>query len=66
MRKARFICCFSRYLVDCYWFKQWKKFVGYDKWDQHGAGDEINNPGPVDNSSLFAGKNNFNTILEIF
>ncbi|CAH3164466.1 unnamed protein product [Porites evermanni] len=40
------------YLVDCHWFKQWKKFVGYDKWDQYGAGEEINNPGPIDNSSL--------------
>ena len=40
--------------------------MGYDKWDQYGAGDEINNPGPIDNSSLLAGKNNFNTILKIF
>jgi len=42
-----------RYLVDHRWFKQWKKFVGYDTGDQSGAGDEQNNPGPIDNSCLF-------------
>lgn len=35
--------------------KQWKKFVGFDTWDQFGVGEELNNPGPIDNSSLFAG-----------
>lgn len=42
------------YLVDCRWFKQWKKFVGFDTWDQFGVGEELSNPGPIDNSSLFA------------
>ena len=51
-----FICNFSRYLVDCSWFKQWKKFVGYDSWDRYGAGDKMNNPGPIDNSGLLYGK----------
>jgi len=41
------------YLVDCRWFKQWKKYVGFDTRDQFGAGDEQNNPGPIDNSNLF-------------
>jgi len=48
-----------RYLVDCRWFKQWKKFVGYDTGDQCGAGDEQNNPGPIDNSCLFQGNEMF-------
>jgi len=43
------------YLVDCRWLKQWKKFVGFDTWDQFGVGEKLNNPGPIDNSSLFAG-----------
>ncbi|XP_020626847.1 ubiquitin carboxyl-terminal hydrolase 4-like [Orbicella faveolata] len=42
------------YLVDCRWLKQWKKFVGFDTWDQFGVGEKLNNPGPIDNSSLFA------------
>ncbi|XP_078369197.1 ubiquitin carboxyl-terminal hydrolase 4-like [Oculina patagonica] len=42
------------YLVDCRWLKQWKKYVGFDTWDQFGVGEELNNPGPIDNSSLFA------------
>lgn len=46
---------FNRYLIDCRWLKQWKKFVGYDTWDQFSVGEELNNPGPIDNSSLFAG-----------
>ena len=57
-RKIRlFFACLSihRYLVDCRWFKQWKKFVGFDTWDQFGIGDQLNHPGPIDNSSLVAG-----------
>lgn len=42
------------YLVGERWWKQWKKFVGYDTWDQFGVGEELNDPGPIDNSSLFA------------
>jgi len=42
-----------RYLVDFHWFKQWKKYVGFDTGDQSGAGDEQNNPGPIYNSGLF-------------
>ena len=44
-----------RYLVDVRWMKQWKKYVGYDQWDQSSAGQESANPGPVDNSNLFIG-----------
>ena len=32
------------------------EFVGYYTWDQSGEGEELNNPGLIDNSSLFAGK----------
>ena len=45
-----------RYLVDMRWMKQWKKFVGYDQWDQTFAGQASANPGPVDNSNLFKRK----------
>ena len=45
-----------RYLVDIRWMKQWKKYVGYDAWDQSSAGKESANPGPLDNSNLFKGE----------
>lgn len=45
-----------RYLVDICWFKQWKKFVGFDSWDMFGVGDPSLFPGPVDNSGLFSGE----------
>lgn len=51
-----FICNFSRYLVDCSWFKQWKEFVGYDIQGQWGAADKRNNPGPINNSPLLKGE----------
>ena len=35
--------------------KQWKKYVGFDQWDQSSAGLESANPGPVDNLNLFKG-----------
>ena len=50
------LCTYTyRYLVDVRWMKQWKKYVGYDQWDQSSAGQESANPGPVDNSTLFKG-----------
>ncbi|KAL0962772.1 hypothetical protein UPYG_G00345140 [Umbra pygmaea] len=42
----------TRYLVDSHWFKQWKKYVGYDSWDKYQMGDQNVYPGPVDNSGL--------------
>ncbi|KAM4722665.1 ubiquitin carboxyl-terminal hydrolase 4 [Rhinophrynus dorsalis] len=42
------------YLVDSRWFKQWKKYVGYDSWDMYSVGESNLFPGPVDNSGLFA------------
>ncbi|XP_043934415.1 ubiquitin carboxyl-terminal hydrolase 4-like [Protopterus annectens] len=42
------------YLIDSRWFKQWKKFVGFDSWDMYSVGDCSYFPGPVDNSGLFA------------
>ena len=35
--------------------KQWKKYVGFDQWDQGFAGLESANPGPVENLNLFKG-----------
>ena len=35
--------------------KQWKKYVGYDQWDQYNAGHQSANPGPIDNAKLFKG-----------
>ncbi|NWX91968.1 UBP4 hydrolase, partial [Nothoprocta pentlandii] len=42
------------YLVDSRWFKQWKKYVGFDSWDMFGVGEPSLFPGPVDNSGLFS------------
>ncbi|XP_035745265.1 ubiquitin carboxyl-terminal hydrolase 15 isoform X5 [Egretta garzetta] len=42
----------KRYLVDSRWFKQWKKYVGFDSWDKYQMGDQNVYPGPIDNSGL--------------
>ncbi|UYV69344.1 USP15 [Cordylochernes scorpioides] len=42
----------ARYLVDNKWFKQWRKYVGYDNWDTGVVGERTSHPGPVDNASL--------------
>uniref|UniRef100_H3BAQ6 Ubiquitin carboxyl-terminal hydrolase 4 n=1 Tax=Latimeria chalumnae TaxID=7897 RepID=H3BAQ6_LATCH len=42
------------YLIDSRWFKQWKKYVGYDSWDPYSIGEHNLFPGPVDNSGLFS------------
>uniref|UniRef100_A0A670JK46 Ubiquitin carboxyl-terminal hydrolase n=1 Tax=Podarcis muralis TaxID=64176 RepID=A0A670JK46_PODMU len=34
------------------WFKQWKKYVGFDSWDKYQMGDQNVYPGPIDNSGL--------------
>ena len=47
--------CVIRFLVDMRWMKQWKKYIGYDQWDQSSAGLASANPGPIDNSNLFKG-----------
>ena len=47
---------FFRYLIDSRWFKQWKKYVGFDSWDMYNVGERSLYPGPVDNSGLFSGK----------
>ena len=44
-----------RLLVDVRWMKQWKKYVGYDQWDQSYAGQEAAHPGPVYNAALLRG-----------
>ncbi|XP_049622696.1 ubiquitin carboxyl-terminal hydrolase 15-like [Suncus etruscus] len=40
------------YLVASCWFKQWKKYVGFDNWDKYQMGDQNVYPGPIDNSVL--------------
>ena len=50
------VCVFCRYLVDIRWLKQWKKYVGYDAWDQSSFGQTSASPGPLDNSVLFRGR----------
>ncbi|XP_075893390.1 ubiquitin carboxyl-terminal hydrolase 4 [Nelusetta ayraudi] len=42
------------YLIDSRWFKQWKKYVGFDSWDMYNVGERSLFPGPVDNSGLFS------------
>ncbi|XP_075704906.1 ubiquitin carboxyl-terminal hydrolase 4-like [Rhinoderma darwinii] len=42
------------FLVDSRWYKQWKKYVGFDSWDVYNVGESNLFPGPVDNSGLFA------------
>ncbi|XP_042898820.1 ubiquitin carboxyl-terminal hydrolase 4 isoform X2 [Parasteatoda tepidariorum] len=39
-------------LIDNKWFKQWKKYVGYDNWETSSVGDKATHPGPIDNSPL--------------
>ncbi|XP_070541952.1 uncharacterized protein [Ptychodera flava] len=41
------------YLVGSRWFKQWKKYVGYESWDLYRFGEPSSYPGPIDNSGLF-------------
>ncbi|XP_065900687.1 ubiquitin carboxyl-terminal hydrolase 4-like isoform X2 [Dysidea avara] len=41
------------YLLDVRWFKQWKKYVGFEASDQGQMGAESAHPGPVYTSTLF-------------
>ena len=52
-----------RLLIDMKWMKQWKKYVGFDQWDQKYAGLEAAHPGPVDNATLLKGCLHTNYIL---
>ena len=40
------------YLIHIRWFKQWKRYVGYDNWDKSNAGKEVAKPGLIDNTPL--------------
>uniref|UniRef100_A0A3Q3XIA1 Ubiquitin carboxyl-terminal hydrolase n=1 Tax=Mola mola TaxID=94237 RepID=A0A3Q3XIA1_MOLML len=42
------------YLIDSRWFKQWKKYVGFESWDMYNVGEQSLYPGPIDNSGLFS------------
>uniref|UniRef100_A0A673ALQ5 Ubiquitin carboxyl-terminal hydrolase n=1 Tax=Sphaeramia orbicularis TaxID=375764 RepID=A0A673ALQ5_9TELE len=44
----------NQYLIDSRWFKQWKKYVGFDSWDMYNVGEHSLYPGPIDNSGLFS------------
>lgn len=46
----------GRYLVGNRWFKQWKKYVGFDCWEKYQMGDQNVYPGPVDNSGVLKGE----------
>ncbi|KAM4864113.1 ubiquitin carboxyl-terminal hydrolase 4 isoform X2 [Urocitellus parryii] len=46
------------YLIDSRWFKQWKKYVGFDSWDMYNVGEHNLFPGPIDNSGLFSDPEN--------
>ena len=46
---------FPRYLIDPVWFKQWKRYVGYDDRDSAVIGQVSSFPGPIDNSPLLKG-----------
>uniref|UniRef100_A0A673ZSY8 Ubiquitin carboxyl-terminal hydrolase n=1 Tax=Salmo trutta TaxID=8032 RepID=A0A673ZSY8_SALTR len=47
-------CLGATFLIDSRWFKQWKKYVGFDSWDMYNVGEHSLYPGPVDNSGLFS------------
>uniref|UniRef100_A0A4W6F5B2 Ubiquitin carboxyl-terminal hydrolase n=1 Tax=Lates calcarifer TaxID=8187 RepID=A0A4W6F5B2_LATCA len=49
-----FSCRSDRYLIDSRWFKQWKKYVGFDSWDMYNVGERSLYPGPIDSSGLFS------------
>lgn len=51
--------------MDSHWFKQWKKYVGFDSWDKYQMGDQNVYPGPVDNSGLLKGKSSNSPSLYI-
>lgn len=55
--QCNIICCY-RCLIDNKWFKQWKKYVGYDSWETSNVGDRATHPGPIDNSPLLRGNIN--------
>uniref|UniRef100_A0A4W4HRK3 Ubiquitin carboxyl-terminal hydrolase n=1 Tax=Electrophorus electricus TaxID=8005 RepID=A0A4W4HRK3_ELEEL len=44
----------NQFLIDSRWFKQWKKYVGFDSWDMYNVGERNLYPGPIDNSGLFS------------
>ncbi|XP_071952506.1 uncharacterized protein [Antedon mediterranea] len=52
------------YLVDSRWFKQWKKYVGYDRWDMNNVGHSNVFPGPVNNSQLLTVVNGDSVLKE--
>ena len=45
----------NRCLVDVKWFRQWKKYTGFDSGDQDSAGQASGHPGPIDNTNLLKG-----------
>uniref|UniRef100_A0A8C1GHY2 Ubiquitin carboxyl-terminal hydrolase n=2 Tax=Cyprinus carpio TaxID=7962 RepID=A0A8C1GHY2_CYPCA len=54
LKYKRIIQILNPYLIDSRWFKQWKKYVGFDSWDLYNVGEHNLYPGPIDNSGLFS------------
>ena len=54
------VCVGVGILIGMRWFKQWKKYVGFDDCESNVVGEESANPGPIDNSDLFEGKSLLN------
>uniref|UniRef100_A0A8C8T025 ubiquitinyl hydrolase 1 n=1 Tax=Peromyscus maniculatus bairdii TaxID=230844 RepID=A0A8C8T025_PERMB len=50
--KSKLLKGYIWYLVDSHWFKQRKKYVGFDSWDKCQMGDQNIYAGPIDNSGL--------------
>jgi ubiquitin carboxyl-terminal hydrolase 4/11/15 len=42
----------SWFLIDAKWFRQWKKFVGFDAWDTDDVGKGTAPPGSIDNRPM--------------
>uniref|UniRef100_A0A3B3Q289 Ubiquitin carboxyl-terminal hydrolase n=1 Tax=Paramormyrops kingsleyae TaxID=1676925 RepID=A0A3B3Q289_9TELE len=52
------------FLVDNRWFKQWKKYVGFDSWDLYNVGENSLYPGPIDNSGFWCFANPSKCIVD--
>lgn len=44
-----------RFVMDVKWFKQWKRYVGFESRDHYNVGEESSHPGQIDNTPIFQG-----------
>lgn len=49
------IIIYNRYLLATSWFKQWKKYVGYESWNAFNVDEIEEHPGLIDNSPILEG-----------